>query len=215
MKLFSQPRAGALLLLAAAAGCAHAKPMSMTLNLVWTSGAPDLQGDIANAFVGQKLALVPLVDGRSAKTVGQNLEEAVPRPVYTSDNVAAFLTSSMATLLQQAAGINLVQTGPTRVLRGVVTQFFVQEGGLYEGTVAIQFTLQDARGRTLWQGIEVGHSKRFGHSFEAENYDETLSEASKGAILNLLTDSQFQMAMRGARPPPPAVVNTAAGSTTY
>ncbi|MHB8419063.1 MAG: SH2 domain-containing protein [Myxococcales bacterium] len=185
------------LCLATALGCAHS-PSSLALTLTWSpsSDPGDVPSTSMEAFVGQTLQILPFTDARTVKEIGANHEESAPRPVITPDDVAAYLTSRAAIVLQ-ASHVNVVPAGGTRLLQGAVNQFFVKEDNTYNGTVVMTFTLTNAQGKTLWQGVATGHSKRFGHSFDPGNYNECLSEATIEVFHDLLKNPDFLAAAHG------------------
>lgn len=144
----------------------------------------------SDAFEGLRVQVLPFIDARTEKTIGSNTEEHWPRPITTKDDVAAFVSSHLGEVLQ-AAHVNVVASGATRLLRGEVRTFFVDEDNTYRGTVILQLTLTDAQGHELWQGPATGHSKRFGHSLSEENYNETFSDSLVDAVTDLLKNHAF------------------------
>ena len=71
----------------------------------------------------------------------------------------------------------------------------VNEGSKYNGDVRLK--LQVVRdGKTTWTGVVSGTSKRFGRSYKAENYYETISDALLHVIQSLAADPGFLDALR-------------------
>jgi hypothetical protein len=179
----------------------HHEARSLALHLSWTptSDASDGSSSTLDAFLNQKLQLLPFTDSRSQADIGENDEQTMPRPVTTPDDIPGYLTQHLGQALQ-GAHVNVVPTGGTRTLQGTLNQFFVKEDNMYNGTVILTFTLNDAQGKQLWQGVATGHSKRFGHSFSADNYNDTLSEATMEAVRDLLKNPSFLAAVHSGKP---------------
>ena len=97
----------------------------------------------------------------------------------------------------RAAQIAVVPGGASRILSGEVVQFFVTEDNRYNATVTLNLTLTDNAGKVLWQGPAVGQQNKFGHSFDASNYNEALSDAIVRAFHALLMNDQFLAAVHG------------------
>lgn len=167
--------------------------------LVWrptTSTASVGAGDLTN-LAGVKVQVNPLADSRAEKAlIGQNVEKDVARKVTTPDDVAAFVTSHMKSLIRQA-GYTVVDSGGTVILNGDVTEFFVTESNRYRSNVRIQIALADPSGKALWNGVTGGAATRFGRSYRAENYYEVLSDSVIEATNSLLQNASFQAAMAG------------------
>ena len=154
----------------------------------------DMSGQVADAFAGQQLQVMPLTDARTNKDIGQNLQKDAPRPVTTPDNVADFVTAHVGDVLK-ACRVPVATAGGTRILKGELNEYFVKEDSRYDGSVVIRFTLTDAQGHELWSGTEHGEQNKFGRSFEADNYNENLSDATVRAVHALLMDKAFLAAV--------------------
>jgi len=136
-------------------------------------------------------------DGRDDKEViGENRENDDPKPVTTSDDVGAFVSTHVRQLLDQA-GIKTVDSNDGVTIQGEVKRFFVREGGTYKSEVAIHLTVIDQNGRTLWNGLASGEATRFGRSYKAENYYEVLSDAVVNTVSSMLQAADFQKAISG------------------
>ena len=151
---------------------------------------PDMSGQVADAFAGQQLQLMPLVDNRTVKDIGSNTQDAPPRPVMTQDNVADFVTTHISEILK-ACRVPVVNSGGSRILKGELNEFFVHEDNKYAGSTIIHFVLTDAAGHEIWSGTIRGSQDKWGRSFEAENYTENLSDATVRAVHQLLMDPGF------------------------
>ena len=128
--------------------------------------------------------------------LGQSNEKLPPRKVTTPDDVSAFITDHMKSLIARA-GINVVESGATATLKGEIKQFFVEENETYKGDVVLRLTLTNPSGKILWTGTTGGSAQRFGRSYKAENYYETLSDALIDATYHLLQDAGFRKALSG------------------
>jgi len=126
--------------------------------------------------------------------IGENREDDKPKPVTTSDDVGAFVSTHMRELFNKA-GLNTVDSNGAVVLKGEVRQFFVTETNTYEGAVAVHLTLVDRNGKTLWSGMASGDAKRFGRSYKAENYFEVLSDSVVNTTSSMLQSAEFQKAL--------------------
>jgi hypothetical protein len=153
-------------------------------------GAVDLTG-----LAGVKLQVSKVVDGRKdPMLLGENKEDAVPRIITTTDDVPAFVTEHMKQIIS-ANGVNVVDSGATHVLKTELKQFYVEEIDTYKGDVRLLVTLNDAAGRSVWTGTTTGSATRFGRSYKAENYYETLSDSLIQATNNLIGNPGFRAAL--------------------
>jgi hypothetical protein len=179
------------------AGCATGRLDNIPL--VWkptsslgAAGRVDL-ADVRAA----KVKVAPMADRRQAPSlIGENREESMPRTVTTRDDVAAFLTVRFKMLLTNA-GLDVVDSDETAIVKGEVKQFFVAETSTYEAQVRVLITVADPSGNARWSGVTEGSARRFGRSYRAENYYEVLSDAVVTAVAGLLTDDGFQKAVAG------------------
>jgi hypothetical protein len=159
---------------------------------VGAMGSVDLT-DLENT----KLQVERLADNRENRGfIGQNSEKQMPRKVTTPDDVSAFVTDHMKSLIA-GAGINVVDSGGTAILKGEIKQFFVDETETYKGDVRLRLTLTNPAGNVLWTGTTGGAATRFGRSYKAENYYETLSDSLIDATYHLLQDAGFRKALAG------------------
>ena len=165
--------------------------------LVWkpttpvsSMGSVDLTG-LANV----KLQVLKVADGRqNPALLGENKEKATPRIITTSDDVPAFVTDHMKQLIS-GAGIPVVDSGATHVLKAELKQFYVEEIDTYKGEVRMLVTLTNASGKAVWTGTTGGNATRFGRSYRAENYYETLSDSLVEATYSLLKNPTFHDAL--------------------
>jgi hypothetical protein len=137
-------------------------------------------------------------DARENKeAIGENREdEGKPKPVTSSDDVGAFVSSHMRELFGKA-GLKTVDSGGAVTIKGEVRQFFVRETATYKSEVAVHVTVVDQSGKTLWSGMASGDATRFGRSYKLENYDEVLSDAIVNTVSSMLQSADFQKALAG------------------
>jgi hypothetical protein len=128
--------------------------------------------------------------------VGENDEDAQPKPVTTTDDVGVFVSSHMRELFQHA-GLKTVDSDGAVTIKGEVRQFFVRETHTYQAEVAVRVTVVSRDGRTLWSGLASGDASRFGRSYKLENYYEGLSDAIVNTVSSMLQSAQFQAALSG------------------
>ena len=143
------------------------------------------------------VTVAPFTDGRDDKeSIGENREDNDPKPVTTSDDVGAFVSTHIRQLFDQA-GIKTVDSNGAVTIKGEVKKFFVREGNTYKSEVAIHLTVIDQDGKTLWNGLASGEATRFGRSYKAENYYEVLSDAVVNTVSSMLQAGDFQKAISG------------------
>lgn len=128
------------------------------------------------------------------QAIGENREDDVPKPVTTTDDVGAFVSTHMRELLDQA-GLKTVDQGGDVTIKGEVKQFFVRETSTYKSTVAVHLTVVGRDGQTLWSGTASGDATRFGRSYKLENYYEVLSDALVNTVSSMLQSTEFQKAL--------------------
>jgi hypothetical protein len=165
--------------------------------LVWKSttnvatlGAVDLTG-----LTNVKVRVARLGDKRDAPgLIGENREKQPPRKVTTPDDVAGFVTDHVKSLMK-GAGLSVVDSGSSATVKGEILQFFVAETDTYKGDVRIHFSVINAAGKVMWNGVVGGSSTRFGRSYKDENYYETLSDSLIDATYNLLKTPGFHDAL--------------------
>src|SRR5690349_3878988 len=101
-------------------------------------GAVDLTG-----LGSVKLQMAKVADRRqNPSLLGENKEKSQARIITTNDDVPAFVGEHMKQILGQS-GINVVDSGGTRVLRAELKQFYVDEIDTYKGDVRMVVTLTD------------------------------------------------------------------------
>ncbi len=136
-------------------------------------------------------------DARADKeAIGENTEDDETKPVTTTDDVGAFVSTHMRELFDKA-GLKTVDSNGVVTIKGEVKQFFVRETSTYKTEVAVHLTLIGRDGKTLWSGLASGDARRFGRSYRLENYYEGLSDALVNTVSSMLQSAEFQKALAG------------------
>jgi uncharacterized glyoxalase superfamily protein PhnB len=187
----------ALLILCGATAARAASLENVPLKWAPTStlgemGAIDLTGAVGTT----KIRVDALVDTRQNPTlVAENREKVDKvRQMTTSSDVAAFVTEHLKDTLRHA-GLNIVDEGADVVMSGEIRQFFVTEVNTYGGELSILVHLKNTAGKELWTGVVAGDSTRWGRSYSAENYYETMSDMLLRGAFNLLSNPGFREAL--------------------
>jgi hypothetical protein len=189
-------RAGLLVLSLAVTLCAYAKPPLLNVPLQWRPTSELQLG--AMQMTDAPIQFETFQDVRDNKNaVGENLEDKQPKPVTTTDDVGAFVSTHMRGLFGQA-GLKVVDSNGTVTIKGEVRQFFVRETDTYNSTVVVHVAIVDRDGHTLWSGLASGDAKRFGRSYKLENYYEVLSDAIVNTVSSMLQSTEVQKALSGA-----------------
>jgi hypothetical protein len=130
------------------------------------------------------------------QAIGENREDEKPRPVTTDADVGAFVRVHMRELFDRA-GLKTVDRNGAVTIRGEVRQFFARETSTYRSEVAVHLEVVGSDGRTRWSGTASGEAKRFGRSYELEDYYEVLSDALVNTVSSMLQSPAFQRALAG------------------
>lgn len=189
-------RARLLLLLLAVSVCAYAKPRLLEqVPLQWRATSELRLG--AMQMADTPIQFETFQDVRDNKAaIGENLEDPKPKPVTTSDDVGAFVSTHMRQLFDRA-GLKTVDSNGAVTIRGEVRQFYVRETSTYKSTVVVHLTIVDRDGKTLWSGLASGDATRFGRSYKLENYYEVLSDAIVNTVSSMLQSAEVQRALSG------------------
>jgi hypothetical protein len=83
-----------------------------------------------------------------------------------------------------------------RTINIELTRFFVEEKSNYHAEVKALVEVKDKGGRSLYRGQVAGDGQTFGRSLNPENYQQTLSDATRRAIGNLVNQPKFQEALQ-------------------
>lgn len=182
-------------LLAFLCGCASTGLENIPLLWKPTTGMFSIGSAELAALRNATLQIEPVIDKRdNPALIGQNREDQVLRQVTTSDDVSTYVTNRMKALMS-AAGIKVADGDGTAILKTELRQFFVLETNTYQAEVILRVTLTDPDGNVLWSGLTSGLAGRFGRSYNADNYYETLSDALVGAVQQLLQNRGFLAAL--------------------
>jgi hypothetical protein len=179
---------------------------TLATSLVWKPTSTLLSGSAPlnlMPFAKQKLVVLPLVDKREEKgLLGENTEKDYRRYIATNDDIAAYVTKRLITLLAQPGlPVSAQAEGATVVISGELQRFYVTENSTYKGEFRALLQVESA-GKVLWRGLATGENTRFGRSYKLENYHETLSDTLIDAVSHLLADRDFMAAL--ANTPAPA-----------
>jgi hypothetical protein len=155
----------------------HSEPLSGSLNA----------GDV-------KVYLAPATDKRAEKdTIGKNIEGSTPVPIYSSGKTPPeFVHDALEDELKNF-GVQMADApeAADRTISVEVTRFFVEESNNYRAEVKASVEVKDKGGRSLYRGQIAGDGKTFGRSLSKENYQQTLSDATRRAIGNLFSQPKF------------------------
>jgi hypothetical protein len=165
-------------------------PLSWTPTITFASmGTIDLSGNI----VATSIHFEALADARqNPALIAENREKANKfRQVTTTSDVAAFVTDHLKESLH-AAGLNIVDGAADVTISGELRQFFVTEISTYMGEVSMLIHVNNSAGKEVWTGLVGGNSERFGRSYKADNYYETMSDMVLRAGYNLLSNQGFR-----------------------
>jgi len=189
----------------AAAHAADSKVELKNISLEWkpTDQVRSFDAIDLTAFVDMPFVIKPFNDVRKKpQEIGKNVERRGTNQdllVTTKDNVASWLTDRFAQVLTEF-GIDVVKKEGSFVLEADIIKFYVTEGSTYRGDVGLKVRLRSAKNDAiLWEGMVSTSSSRWGSSYKAENYFESLSDATISAVYALLQDETFRQAVRKNR----------------
>ena len=141
------------------------------------------------------LSVAPMVDKRDkGKQVGENTEEKVVVPVYTTSDVPEFVRDRLVQQLRRG-GLDVSADDTDRVLTSELTEFWVTESSRYATSVRVKVTVSDARGKEVWSGLVSGASNNFGRSLKPDNYTEGFSNAIQELAAKLVGADGFRKAI--------------------
>jgi hypothetical protein len=169
-------------------------PLNWTPTSTFASmGTIDLSGNI----VSTSIHFDPLVDARqNPALIAENREKANKfRQVTTTADVAAFVTNHVKESLH-GAGLNIVDGAADVTISGELRQFFVTETSTYKGEISMVIHVKNSAGKEVWTGVVGGDAERFGRSYKADNYYETMSDMVLRASYNLVGNQGFREALQ-------------------
>jgi hypothetical protein len=142
------------------------------------------------------VAIAPIADKREkGKQIGENTEQKIVVPVYSSSDVPAYLREHLVGQLKSIGlEVSIADTGD-RLLKSELNEFWVSEGKNYKGTIRMKVTLTDSGGKEMWSGIVAGSSSNFGRSLKPDNYSESVSDAVQDLAATLAAAPAFRQAI--------------------
>ena len=187
----------AVLFVMSLGGSALAQKKLEGIPLVWKPSNKKNAGVVNLAgLTDVKVQVDPFVDTRENKAkFGENQEDKTPRQVTTSGSVADFCTQNFRNVLKQH-GLTVVPSGGDVVIGGEILEFMVIETNTYKGEVRLKVSAKRGE-KEEWVGVASGTSSRFGRSYKADNYYETLSDALLEAAERAIKDDGFRKAAAG------------------
>jgi hypothetical protein len=190
--------AGALAVtLGAFAGCSMGPkgPLSVPLEYRPEHSEP-LSGSINASDL--KVFIEPINDRRQDKeTIGKNVENSTPVPIYAAGKTPTEFIHDVMQEEMKTFGLDFVEApeAADRVIQMDLTQFFIEESNTYKAQVRATATVKDKSGRQMWKGQVAGDGSTFGRSLSRENYQQTISDATRNAIRSLVSNAGFQSAL--------------------
>jgi hypothetical protein len=180
------------------AAFARGEPLQ-NIPLKWTPTSPLAEWgvvDISGAMLTKKIHIEAFVDTRqNPSLIAENREKADNvKQVTTSSDVGAFVADHLKDSLH-GAGLNIVDGAADVNISGEIRQFFVTEVNTYGGAISLLIHVKDGTGKELWTGVVTGDSTRWGRSYSAANYYETMSDMVLSATHNLLANQGFHDAL--------------------
>jgi hypothetical protein len=176
------------------------KELTVPLKYVPQEGVHSTSTDLPPALLGQGVE-IRVEDGRRLDDpleIGHGTGgDDKPFPIHADHAVIAFIQEMVTGISKEWT---LKQEHPAaRTLILQVTRFDVDEsnkalGSIYGTEVKVAFTLKDAQGKTLAEGMGTGTAHRYGKAHSPENINEVLSDALKETYANVLADPGLQKA---------------------
>jgi hypothetical protein len=133
--------------------------------------------------------------------IGKNVEKSssgMVRYVTTRDNVSAWLTERFGKIFSEF-DISVVKDGGTLLLDADIVKFYVTEESVYKADIGLKVRLRSKNGDALWEGMIAVSTNRWGKSYQADNYNEALSNACIDVVYNLLKSDSFLQAVKKNR----------------
>jgi hypothetical protein len=128
-------------------------------------------------------------------------------PVTTKDNVAEWLTYNFTKTLSNF-DINISREKANFTIEADIIRCFVTEESLYKAEVALKVRLLSKGNKVIWEEMISGNATRFGKSYFALNYFETLSDAVLETVHALLQNDAFKRALQKGTAQIPAKVSS-------
>jgi hypothetical protein len=176
------------------------KELTVPLKYLPQEGTHETSPDLPPALLNQAID-IRVEDARKLEDpllIGQGTGGDDKRfPIHADHDVIPFIQEMLSGISKDWT-IKQEHAAP-RILIVQVARFDVDEankalGSIYSTEVKLAFTLKDAHGRTLAEGMGSGTAHRYGHAHSPENISEVLSDSLKEAYANVLSDSGLQKA---------------------
>ena len=146
-----------------------------------------------------KVHVAAVEDARDNKDeIGRNVEDATPIPVYpAADSTPAEFVRRQVHDELSDLGAKVVDSpdGADRVVSLELRRFFVEESNTFRAEVSCAAEVRDEGGQALWRQVVNGTGQTFGRSLKPENYQQTLSDATRRMIAQLVANPSFQKAL--------------------
>ena len=153
-------------------------------------------------FQNASFTMKPFNDLRKKPSeIGKNVEKrsfSNIRYVTTRDNVAAWLTDRFGKILSEF-DIAVVKDGGALLLEADIVKFYVTEESVYKADIGLKVRIRSKNGDILWEGMIAVSSNRWGRSYNADNYNEALSNACIDVVYNLLKSDSFLQAVKKSK----------------
>lgn len=172
----------------------------LNIPLLWkpTETISALDAIDLTAFHDISFTVKPFNDLRKKPSeIGKNVEKGSLsniRYVTTGDNVAAWLTDRFGKILSEF-DVSVVKDGGT-LLEADIVKFYVTEESAYKADIGLKVRIRSKNGDVRWEGLVTVSSNRWGKSYQADNYNEALSNACIDVVYNLLKSESFVQAVK-------------------
>jgi hypothetical protein len=150
------------------------------------------------AAVDVKVFIAPLKDKRENKEqIGENVEEQTPVPVLSGDKSPTDFVYDVLTDELKDSGLELTDAAEAadRVIELDLTKFWVREESSYRAEVQVIAVVRDKGGSVKFKERIAGEGSTGGRSLNPENYQESLSDATRRVVGGLLNNAKFQAAL--------------------
>lgn len=130
--------------------------------------------------------------------IGRNIEDETPIPVYAAagSTPAEFVHGAVEDELKNfGADVTDAPDAADRIVSLELRKFFVEETSTFRAEVSCAAEVRDKGGRSLWKQVVSGTGQTFGRSLKPENYQQTLSDATRRMIEGLFNNPNFQKAL--------------------
>ncbi|MGZ8850836.1 MAG: YajG family lipoprotein, partial [Thermoanaerobaculia bacterium] len=142
-----------------------------------------------------------VVDGRNAEdplVIGRGTGgDDRTFPIRAREDIKKYLGTTLTDVAKDW-GVK-IESSAGRVLVITITRFDIDEsnkalGSVYSSEVKLGYTLKDASGKDLAEGVGAGSTHRYGRAHSEANMNEVISDALKEAFANVMDDGPLQRA---------------------